>query len=315
MGWVARAPAERTPEGEEYGAVTYAWLPLTNANEVRAHPVIAVNPTLVHYDNRVGFRFRPGTACESPLLNRAAEARPPTRYSLTRYSAHIRGLYSSYERNTDRLSIATALVARAIRSDAETVDRLARACLALHDAGKLAADWVNWATAWERLAGQLGPEQPLPWLVSHTDYDGDRDWQRASRVRPRRPSHAAQGALIVCRVFERLAGGQERLWRPARAAIARHHSPTIKDVGAFRLDPRAGETLAEAMDVVGCATIAEGELISTAEAAGSQAIAPNWHSPEQVLLYFFLVRVLRSADQASFDELRWLHMRPDGSLE
>ncbi len=113
----------------------------------------------------------------------------------------------------------------------------------------------------------------------------------------------------------RLAAGQPRFWRPALAAIARHHSPTIKDIGAFRLDPRATEALAEAMEVVDLPPVPEGELVPAAEAIRNLAPAPDWHSAEQILLYFFLVRILRSTDQASFDELRRLRIRPDGSPE
>jgi len=49
------------------------------------------------------------------------------------------------------------------------------------------------------------------------------------------------------------------------------------------------------------------------EAPEGPAAEPTWRSPEQLLLYFFLVRILRQADQTSFAELARMGLRPDGS--
>ncbi|MGI8552417.1 MAG: CRISPR-associated helicase Cas3' [Dehalococcoidia bacterium] len=302
--WTIKVPREQESEGKEYGVVTYRWEAIDNAMEVRANPVLAVNPVLIHYDKHVGFRFRPGTPCESPLLIRQKEERPRASYHLTPYPVHICGLYSRYRRDIERLQIGERLVAAACHTEPEVIDRLVKACLALHDAGKLTAGWVAWATAWQRMKGELGPGQQLPFLVSHTDYDSEGDRGLTRQVQPPRPNHAAESAWIGSRVVERLAEGRRDLAGPALAAIARHHSPTISKSGAYRLERRALSTLNEAMLVVGLPAIGERELYD--EASAGLAAPLVWRSEQQLLLYFFLVRVLRQADQKSFEELQGL---------
>lgn len=303
-GWTVKIPKERMIEGVEYGVVSYRWESIRDALEVRANPVLAVNPALVDYDGDVGFRFRPGTPCESPLLSRDIPDRPHASYDLTPYPRHIRGLYAAYQGAADRLRIATERVAGACRTDAEMIDRLVRACLALHDAGKLTSGWVGWATGWEQALGKLRPGEPLRELVSHTDYNSDSGRERllSRTIKPPRPSHAAEGAWIGCRVIERLAGGRSDLSGPAVAAIARHHSPTILTSSAYRLDGRARATLSEALEVVGLTPVEDDELY--AESVQGPAAQLAWESQGQLLLYFFLVRVLRQADQQSFEMLR-----------
>lgn len=305
--WRIKVPVERE-DVQEWGEVSYRWEELTDANRLRGFSLAAVNPALVHYDENSGFRFRPGAACESPVIPSTGQERGSARYHLTPYADHILGLVRAYEAKQDRLGIATILIARACHIDPETVDRLVRASLALHDAGKLADGWVRWATAWEQRLGKLAVGEPLAALVSHTDYDGasrrDRDLQRL--IKPGRPPHAAEGALIVRRVAERLAGGRRDLWMPTLSAIARHHSPTISENRVFALDRRALPALNQALDVAGLPPCSAEELIGGSQSGA--VVAPRWESPAQLLLYFFIVRTLRLCDQESFSELARLHV-------
>lgn len=279
--------------------------------------IVALNPALVQYDDVLGFRAEPGN--NPAPASRPAESRPKERpYHPIRhesYAEHIAGLYRVYTRILrERTAAVRARLEQRYKLEPGMLDRAIRLMFAIHDLGKLDQVWQKWAHAWQRKVSVLRNDPALAfaddYMAAHTDYDSDdqREREAQSKVMPKRPNHAAESARAGRNLIRAIAGDNDALYAAMVSAIICHHSPTLRgEHGPFKPAGKAARhAFADAIKAVG---LFDDALL---RASGAKV---DWNGfPQQedlsgdvidvrrvddVVLYLFLVRILRMADQES----------------
>lgn len=336
LDWIAQIghvqEAEDTAEGaEQRRTVTTCWQtlpPCTQDADIRAHQadlwssgyIVVLNPALVQYSAELGLVLEPGmmSAGESPLAEKKSgrEEYGPIRHES--YAEHIAGLYRVY---LSVLRERTAAVRRRLEQrfglGDGTLDRAIRLMFAVHDLGKLDQTWQAWAHNWQARVAQLRqrPELAFPtgYMAAHTDYDAQDERERKAQkeIRPPRPNHAAESACAARELVSAVSAGNESLYLALMSAIICHHSAHLRtDHGKFMPAMGAKPAFYDAMRVVGLfedeALRASGARVawkgfSPAEGLSDDIIVPRRNA--DVLLYLFLVRILRLCDQGSQEHL------------
>jgi len=296
-----RYAEEVEPEVEmERQRPRFEWKPVKGINDLTEHVVFAVHPQVVAYDSDLGFRFQEhGHASTSPEVRLSPRERVGFSYRQEAYVEHIRRVLAALDRIYDREVAwpASRLEAR-LGLDSGALDRALRFTIACHDAGKLTSAWQRWAHEYQAGIGRPVTDEVL---LAHTDYDSadPNQIEVQKRLRVKKPPHAAEGVAIVLRLAEGLLP-DKRVGLAALSAIARHHSPATESVqDKLNLHPRARETLAQALTCAGL-PLGPADIPQPVSLQQLHFLA----KAEQVdtfLVYLFLVRALRLADQASME--------------
>jgi CRISPR-associated endonuclease/helicase Cas3 len=343
LPWIAmEARATETEsiieDGVGQSSPRYTWRQLNSPDEVYSATIaLALHPHFANYTTERGLilgeiRERAGPPNTSPeKQNRGGyEA-----YTLESYAQHINGLHTAYARehhtevwrqgkrvtvHRPALRDEIAYTLRRIEQSPRfgfrpgLMDEVIRLMLALHDIGKLSVNWQAFAHEWQ---AAVGNSIAADFMAAHTDYDGSDEAQRelnkAIQRKTPRGNHAGEGAvasipllLSVCQQTEQAENGN-RLFRAAVTAIARHHTPKVKDYSPFRFDAAAQSAMTEALEAVGLENLAPGlgegirwDVQDDKYSLPGHLIRTQARYNREILLYIILCRVLRIADQRSF---------------
>ena len=149
-------------------------------------------------------------------------------------------------------------------------------------------------------------------MLAHTDFVWAAHKDKESEFKQKfgsRPPHAVEGAYIAQEFLFNTLG--EKLARPVVTAIARHHAPTALDLSNYKLHRAAGAALEEALQLIQAGEpwkILPDTLPPAKKDGLSQLdrdlITMAGKSTSYTLVYMLIVRVLRLADQASFEFAR-----------
>jgi CRISPR-associated endonuclease/helicase Cas3 len=301
LPWALRYPVVQKDEEDSRAPAVYCWLDVGSADDISESLLFAVHPALVSYDPEQGFRLAPGDGTyRSPQAPRRRGDREDYVYRLESYVQHVEAMARAFERPfRDRLAWVAG------RSGlGERLERAVRLVLALHDVGKLQVPWQKWAAQYQK---RVNGQEP-PFLVAHVWSETEEHRRIAREVRPARPHHAGEGAFAAARILWEALEGQRypRLYQAAVTAIARHHSPHLREAAPYRLHPRAGETVAEALSAVGGRPEWAQYLLTANEAPNlEKRLLPPPSTEEEWegwLLYFLIVRILRLCDGLSQEE-------------
>ena len=298
LPWALRYPVAQKDEEDSRAPTVYRWLDVRSPDDISKSLLFAVHPGLVSYDPEQGFRLDPGDgAYRSPQAPRRRGDREKYVYRLESYVQHVRAMARVFER-----LFRHRLAWVACRSGlGERLERAVRLALALHDVGKLQEQWQKWAAEYQkRVSGQ----EPS-FLVAHVWSETEEHRRIAREVRPARPNHAGEGAFAAAPIlWEALEGGcYPDLYQAAVTAIARHHSPYLREAASYRMHPRARETVAEALSAVGGRPEWAQGLLTENEAPNlGKRLLPSPPPWDGWLLYFIIVRILRLCDELSQEE-------------
>lgn len=301
LPWLLRYPVEKERESEiERTPPVFDWKPVRGVDDLKTNFIFAVHPNLVAYSSETGFRFQEGgSALPSPLLPGHKRGFAEYYYQRETYVEHIERAVRALEQIYPREVAWTASrLEERLGLGAGSLDRALRFTIACHDAGKLTTAWQRWAHDYQAGIGRLTPEDVL---LAHTDYDSTdpHHLEIQQRLRFKKPSHAAEGAAIAVGLAERLLP-DKRVGLAALSAIARHHSPATEQVqGKLNLHPRARETLARALTTAGL-QIKPSDIPDPVSLQQLHFLAKA-DQADIFLIYLFLVRELRLADQASME--------------
>ncbi len=337
LDWIAKIAytqeisdgAEGGEQGRRIATMWRALRPTTDADERRAYRselwsagfVVALNPALVQYTAELGLQLLPG---DTPALGsrhfqpgKGREQGGPIRHET--YAEHIAGLYRVYcQQLRDRTAAARHRLEQRFGLEEGTLDRAIRLMFAVHDLGKLDRVWQTWAHRWQARVAQLRQEPdiafPAGYVAAHTDFDAQDAREVAAQrdIRPARPKHAAESARAGRELITAVSAGSEALRTALMSAIICHHSPHLRaDHGPFTPVPGAKAAFYEAMRAVGLFED-QGLRMSKARVAWEGFAAAEGLSEDiiqissdaELLLYLFLVRVLRLADQGSQEHER-----------
>jgi CRISPR-associated endonuclease/helicase Cas3 len=337
LDWIARIgqpqEAEDTAEGaEQRHKIITTWQalpPSTQDVDIRAHKsdlwssgyIVALNPALVQYSEALGLELMPDAVptSASPMAEKKSGREEYGPIHHESYAQHIAGLYRVYVRDhRERTMAVRRRLEQRFGLDEGALDRAIRLMFAVHDLGKLDQMWQAWAHRWQARVAELRqqPELVFPpdYVAAHTDYDSQDERERKAQgsIRPPRPNHAAESARAGRDLLAAVSGGNDSLYVALMSAIICHHSAHLRtDHGPFKPATGAKPAFYEAMREVGLfddeglrASGARIEWKGFAQAEGLSDDIISVSRNADVVLYLFLVRILRLCDQGSQEPSR-----------
>jgi len=310
----------------------YIWQPLKEPKEVFNYIRFVAHSNAIGYDPTIGLEWlnvsgKP--ALESPNVEKSTTWRSYS-YSADTYVQHIKGLFDAYTRplvNKDcrplRHDYSYALNRLAQQLDLNTtiddIDRYLRLTIALHDVGKLNQRWQDWAHTWQSAYAQYHsdtlPPDKTPLAHTDTGTTGDRKekvWEvfKALGGKSRGP-HAVESAEAVSNLVWLLTNGDWIWYAVIMSAICHHHTPTAESCKAFQMVENGKSAIAEALVACGFDNDdtnewAEQVHLEFLRHSRRLTVALDKSKPSRAdyriaLLYYVFVRILRLADQRSFD--------------
>jgi CRISPR-associated endonuclease/helicase Cas3 len=291
--WVLKVPEEI--ESESGPDLSLQWRPIKNAAGIAW--LVAINPAYASYSKEVGLELNTPSGPEPKVVYRPSPPVVRFSYKKEQFTEHAR-------RVTDRCGRILGQYSRALNrlkqryDDCDVASLFPLAC-ALHDTGKLQSSWQHLADEWQRQVDQklerIHRSEPL----AHTDFDPERD---RGKEWPKFPPHAACGGFALLPYFQECFSHEVAIL--LCTAITRHHGSHTKVLSPFDLCRDAGTILEQCLPIS-----APRPIIVTFK---SQLADIKCFYEDYLLhlkdfsnywpLYVSIVRVLRLADQGSFQE-------------
>lgn len=310
--WPEYVQDEADKEQLQRRPIRYNWKTMEKPSDISAQPVIVINPALVSYDPKRGFSLRTQTdeLCPtSPKIEKEYKIWERYDYRRETYAEHIRNVNWAYGYFKYDHELAYA-IAQLHKSDqlrdlpAHQIENAIQLSFVFHDAGKLSQGWQSVVHKWQEKVKD-GVDANI--MLAHTYFEWqkhqqlEKDFQKQGN---RRPPHAVEGAFVGSKYLYTTLG--EQLYRPVITAIARHHAPTAKDLSYFQMHSEATNALNEALKIM-----SDGKVWNLKPAQLFPVKQQDKELPEKFqikvsshtewLLYALIVRVLRLADQRSFE--------------
>ena len=265
LKWALRYPYPLKDETDDSIPVAYRWLDVNLKDEKGAKKEIgvsllfAIHPRLITYDAERGFCLAQASEEQynSKLAVHYRERPDYGEYCLESYTQHITRMRQVFERGPWQRRLAWVSRRLAEKEGdwnipAGLLERAVRLTFALHDLGKLDVRWQKWAAEYQESIGEGRPD----FLIAHTHWDEDNPNHKEAqkKIKAKKPkTHSGEGADAGARVLWEAMNGKENsgLYKAAFTAIARHHSPFLKDANPYRLHAKVEPTLAETLAAVG----------------------------------------------------------------
>lgn len=312
--------ADPVPEVEGTRTRTiWKWRSLHNKDDLVGALLLAVNPLLVRYSNQTGFQLGVPSeqSWQSPMRKRVKPRRSFAPYQRETIQEHVQRMlrvyqYGFYDRTLGKqrqalnqeMAYAWQRVEEKFGWPRGTLDQAIRMVIALHDLGKLDIRWQKWAHDWQKQVSQIRGEDLIiadDYLAAHTDYDSMNEEEKKvnQKMRSRRPNHAAESAAAAIELLKELK--DPALVCAALTAIVRHHTADASGGhGPFQAHLQSRRAVLEIFTNAGLETYQIERILwncSSSEALNRRLI--NFDDEKQLLVYLFLSRVLRMADQRS----------------
>lgn len=303
--WVAKIPV-----AEEGGDGRVNWQPAASIDALtRAAWVVALNPAVATYDPSLGLLLgEGGEAPEHPRSGKAPALRP--QYECESYTLHVRRVLRQGRLMAGRHRVGGERLEREIGLPIGMTERLVAMACVLHDVGKLSAKWQEAVRNWQADRDPGNPVFRSGQPLAHSTYDGDVDHRRQQDPRYDKGPHAVEGAfavqegLVVLLAREMTLKESEGCAAAIASAIARHHGGRTGTLTPFRLIEGALDHVNQGMTLVdpslSFSTLSDNPSIRDCRGFCDGFLRAARPEDERfLLLYWFLVRWLRLADQAS----------------
>lgn len=310
--WPEYVPTEADKEQLQRRPIRYIWKKMEKPADIKLQSTIVINPSLVSYNPKRGFALRAeaGKQCPtSPEIERAEKKWERFDYKRETYAEHIRNVNWAYGHFKYKDDVAYA-VAQLHQNEqlrelpAAQIEQAIQLSFVFHDAGKLTLGWQNVVHKWQT---EVKDEVATNIMLAHTHFEWQKHWQLEKDFQKqgnRRPPHAVEGAVSGSKYLYTVLG--KELYRPVITAIARHHAPTAEEMRYYQIHPAATNALNEALKIM-----QDGKVWSLRPDQLLPIRQQDNKFPEQLqikvsshtewLLYSLIVRVLRLADQRSFE--------------
>lgn len=306
--WLMKLPDTHMPNVDDSTqSLEYRWLDVNNnANLLDGTAIVLVNSIFCAYDSQIGFRIvAPGQGgwASPPGERKRRNSQDRYSYQLESYTEHITAMLEVYRQ---RFATDYAYVERQIAEQwslpQDALDRAVRLAIALHDVAKMDERWQRWVRLYQKAIGEeiIDPA----YMAVHTNWRPDNlvhiAAQKEANRRCARPHHAAEGAVAGARIAAALTGLPE-LGYATTTAVARHHNANTDSFTDYRLHSAADTVTSAALVTAGFASPSE-KLIAVNPAIGLDQVLIRPGDFRQLLLYFWIVRMLRLCDGMSQTE-------------
>ena len=305
----------RIPRTEDESAAQCRWIAPDSIEACLSANMLVLSPEFASYDADVGLALGlPGR--HTPLVYPIDDKGVRERFSYRKdsYEEHVGRCVRQGHSFLDHTAAGLNRLANALSCSDGSLRSAVLLAIALHDTGKLTVAWQSWAAAWQR---QVHGEQ-VQRCIAHTDFDSGNVEQiaRSRSVHEKRPPHAVEGAVFTRRIVrawvdstwsdEQMATLVERC---VLGSIARHHSARASSAQIQWLDPRADSCIRHALNCAGhnpATSERVQQRISHVDRMLEDDELPSprhIHGMLETLLYWYVARIVRLADQHSFDPI------------
>lgn len=297
--------ADESQEDSENYAPEPTWKPVQKVQDLSQSFYLCIPPVLASYDSDEGLVLgRPGDRSFEQEAQKVAYE--PCSYRKETWRDHIRRVMEQYEDQQPGHRVGAARLAKVLGIEEEAVERMGLLVVALHDLGKLSAQWQDKMWLWQQT---VRPDEPRDCFLGHSDFDGTNRKQR-ERIREasfKKPPHAVESYYAGLRVLHRYLAKEpddlrRELMTALGSAIAHHHSAFASNLGEFGLQTGYEQEAREVLERFGV----EVDLLDRPKIADRRVFARDWFvDPEEhenvFPLHSYMVRRLRLADQKSND--------------
>lgn len=295
---------ESQQDSENY-ASRAAWKAVKEVEDLSQSFYLCLPPSLAFYSPDEGLVLgRPGSRIFEQ--NAHVVAYEPYSYRKETWRDHIRRVMEQYKKQEKGHRVGAARLAKELRIEEEAVERMGLLVAALHDLGKLSAQWQDKMWLWQK---SVKPDEPRDCFLGHSDFDG-ADRKQRERMREagyKKPPHAVESYYAGLRLLHRYFADEPDDIRSdfvvaLGSAIAHHHSAFARNLGEFGLQDGYESEANDILEQFGL----DADLMDHPKTDDRQVFAHDWFvDPEEhesvFSLYRYVVRRLRLADQKSND--------------
>lgn len=309
--WLMALPIVEERDPETPGARPEVhWQNVEERSLLETASIVVINSAFCAYDAQMGFRIVP--ADESNGWHSTPGPWPQGNsyrafaYELETYGEHIGQMLKVYRRDFgDDYAYVERRLAESGLLPNGGLDRAIRLAIAGHDVAKMDERWQKWVRLYQQGIGE--PIADPGYMAVHTHFAPTVPAHRAARSaadrQVRRPPHAGESAVAVARIMAELLGNEE-LARAVLTAIARHHSTGTQSFKPFSLDPAAVATLRETLAAADLPRAMQPVTETDRKGGSLDRILIQPQKFQQLLLYLWIVRILRLCDGLSQEEER-----------
>ncbi len=268
--------------------------------------MVVINSAFCAYDDQLGFRvvaLEEGDWSSKPGEFKQRNSQGGYSYRLESYTDHIDNMLKLYRRDyfADYAYVQRRLVEQG-RLPVGGLEHGIKLAIVLHDVGKLDQRWQRWVRLYQTGIGEALPDASYMAVHTHWEptYAEHRAAKKAADQQCKRPPHAGESAVAAAWIVAELCAN-DSLTRATLTAIARHHSPRTNDFGDYELHFAATTAIQGALALTEMGQGQQGLKLKAPNAKLSQLLI----QPEQfteLLLYFWIVRLLRLCDGLSQEE-------------
>lgn len=286
--------------------VTFTWIEVTDPSLLSGTAMVMVNSAFCAYDNQLGFRIvapEEGGWSSSPGEFKKRNSQGGFAYALESYTDHIGQMLKVYRRDFTR---DYAYVQRRLAAQwglpADGLERAIRLAIALHDLAKMDKRWQQWVRVYQQGIGEaIGDAN---YMAVHTHWSPAFEQHKLAKKladrQCKRPPHAGESAIAGARIVAELCG-HNSLGRAILTAITRHHSAQTHSFGDYELHPAAHKAMVAALALAELPPPTR-ELFSKEPPTKLENYLVQSKNFQEVLLYLWIVRVLRLSDGLSQEE-------------
>jgi CRISPR-associated endonuclease/helicase Cas3 len=306
-GWLMKFPVPNTANPDDpTEPVTFTWVEVTDPALLDSTALVVVNRAFCAYDNQLGFRIVPpekGGWSSQPGEYRKRNSQGGFAYELESYTDHIGQMLKVYRRDfAQDYAYIQRRVADKWDLPPDGLARAIRLAIALHDLAKMDKRWQRWVRLYQQSIGEaIGDDQ---YMAVHTHWSPAFDQHKGAKKQAdrqcKRPPHAGESAIAGARIVAELCG-HNSLGRAILTAITRHHSAQAHSFGDYELHPAAQKAMLQALALAELPTPTR-ELFTQTPPTKLETHLVQAKNFQEVLLYLWIVRILRLSDGLSQEE-------------
>lgn len=297
-------PVERDLE-DSTGRPEIYWQEIREPSLIDQTNIVWINSQFCAYDSERGFRIVPPTEANgwrsAPGEFGGANRIRGFDYQLENYQEHIETMLRIAATDfMDELAYVQRRMVEQGNLPTAGLTEAVKLAIAGHDLGKLHRDWQRWVRIYQNRIG--APIQDDAYMVVHTysvaSFNEHREAKRQTDRQITRPRHAGESAVAVGRVAAELLGDRG-LTLATLTAIARHHSPGTAEFTPFDLHPQTVKVFQDVLAYAGLPTPTNPLTLKNSKGGPLNRLLIEPSSFEQLLLYLYIVRILRLCDGLS----------------
>lgn len=305
--WLMKFPiASATNPDDPTEPVTFVWLEVTDPSLLSGTAMVVVNSAFCAYDHHLGFRIvapAEGGWSSSPGEFKKRNSQSGFAYALESYTEHIDRMLKIYRRDfAQDYAYLQRRLAEKWQLPPEGLARAIRLAIALHDLAKMDKHWQTWVRLYQQGIGEAIND--ANYMAVHTHWSPAFEQHKQAKKQAdrhcKRPPHAGESAIAGARIVAELCG-HHSLGRAILTAITRHHSAQAHSFGDYELHPAAHKAMVAALALAELPTPTRA-LFNQAPPTKLETHLVQSKNFQEVLLYLWIVRVLRLSDGLSQEE-------------